>query len=644
MSNPTYQQLRFPEIIVDSLAKLPAPVAGVITLENNKTYRIVWQVNIGTNTIEVWNSSTIYWTDKSDDGIIYTWTGNAIQGTNKTCTISNILCFANNPLAIFFNFTNTTAYSIQIRECIIQWSCQCAFINWGSIVAINNNIIATWYGIDTTGTIRKLAIDTNFFENPATEEHIHIETGTYDTISITNNDFSINSPNPAILVDTVTISNQWWWNVVGNRFSGTGTFISGIDDTTDDWIIEDNWPRVLNTSARRFVRKIRSEAQLHAFLAMPDALDYIYEIDGIVNFTSPIVVPYVSFSKNLTINGYGNNFSEITTNQAIDLFTWGGNLYFNNIRLTAPVVWSRLFNLTDPAWSSAIEMVNVNIESTKDVWVLNGYRQWLRQNAFFAWVEQGFLFQGTRAWGFRIDVGRLIFTVPWSTYMFKSDVWHTFWSRFGSNANSTITTWAIWYDFRENSFVNDATFQLIEAQFNWWGTYVAPTITASSRKSLWRDCVWVDDTYQWIVINNTTDTVTDIITQNVRQELAVTKSILEKARFTENAGNTFSVNYDSTLPINIWIELFLSLSSWGNNEIEIDIRNYETALGWWFTSLGTFKMTTNGWALGTRVEPMSLRVFDRAVQWDDIRVFVRNTSATTDVSLEAGSKFIISKR
>ncbi len=633
-----YKNIAESAVIVDSLSKLPEPVGGIISLDpNKKVYQFKGLINIGTNRILVNNSHTLLGLDKSDDGIIYTGTAAAVIGNNTSCTINNITISSTGKC---FEFTNTLSYSVQIRECIFSGA-ELGTINGGNIAVFNNNICGNIGTLLFTGAFTKIGVSTNYFLGTSNlTNHVMFNSVVCDNIKIIDNDFIVNAGKTGIYVNSVTINNQGGGSIVSNSFAGVGTYISGVQDDTLDWIIESNGAEILSTSGRRFIRKIRNEQQLNAYLALPNPSDYVYEIDGVVTITNPITVP----STGLTFRGYGNNFSTIKTDSAITMFIGGGNFFANDLQFSCNVSGAKVFALTDPTGFNAVEFVNVNFVDCDDLGSLANYRQGLLLNGFYLSVRQGILFQGTWAGGFRVDASRLIFNMVGGTYMFKSDVGHTFGSRFFSNANSTIGAGCIGYDFTPSNFVNDATFQLIESQNDGAGTYVNPAITASSIKSLWRDNVGIDDTFVGIVINNTVDTTTTITAIATYTELRVTTATIESAWTQSTSTTNFNAQYLSSLPSNVSIELFASYSSGTNHEIEIEIRNYEAALSGGFTSLGSFRLTTNGGTLGTRVEPMSIKVFDRLVASDRIRVFVRNNTAVNNIATEGGAKLIISKR
>lgn len=638
------------EVLVQSLADLPTPVSNIITLEDNKTYRVSGIIDLAGNTIRTGVSNTIYGTDKSNDGFQYAEpTGNAIEIIDQTLSVVNIILIGlGGANCNLINVDiNSFDYSFQIRECILAGNCKAGIVDGCNILAINNNIHSSTLldGWLTSGTINKCGFDSNYFENGAASTHLTLDTGSFNTIKIGNNDFTINNPNSAIMVESgVVINNDGAGTIVSNTFTGDGILISGIDATTLDWIIEDNGRRVLNTSQTLTQRKVRSEAELDIYLNEPDPTIYSYLIDATeFIITKPIQVTGNGVNGGLTFFGLGNNFTTIKTQtENIAMFEGGGNLFLNDMILTAEANGSSVFAMTSTTGFEAVEMINVNFQFNKSIGYLDGFRQGLLINGFMIGDEEGFEFRGTWAGGFRISDSRLIFTPVTGSYMFRSVVGQSFGSRFSTNANVTIGSGSIGYDFTDANFANDAEFQVIDSQFSGGGTYING-ITASSIKSLWRDNRGVDDTFQGCVYRNTADTFTNISSVNTYFELTVSNSIVEDVWHESQSASNFHARYLSSLPINVRVEIVLGLTSGNNNILEVDIRKYDST-NTTFVSLDTFKLTARGGGGGTRVEPLTLPTFTRLEQDERIRIFIRNTSSTNNINCEIGSKLIISKR
>jgi len=628
--------------VIRTLSDLPTPIANVITLENNVTYQFKGLVNIGTNSIAVGVSNTLMGFDKSDDGIVSSSTSPLLQVTNNTLSVNNItLVSSASPI---FSVSNSLSYSVQIRECILS-GFSLGTITGSSIFVFNNNIVGNLGDLELTGTFLKIGIATNYWINSTNYTNlVYFNMITADTVKAIDNDFIVNTGKVGIKVSNITITNHGGGYIISNTFVGDGTYIDGIDATTLQWIIENNGRDILSTSDTVTQRKVRSEAELDLYLALPDPTKFSYLLDAEeFIITKPIVVPGGGVNGGLTFFGLGNNFTQLkTVTPNISMFEGGGNLFLNDMIVTCQGANSRVFGMVSSTNFEAVEIININFQDCESLGYLDGFRQGLLINGFMIKAKQGLEFRGTWSGGMRISDSRFRFTPTTGSYMFKCAVGQTFSSRFVTNANSTIGTGSIGYDFTAANFVNDGSFQLIEAQFDGGGTYVNG-ITASSIKSLWRNCVGVDDTFQGCVYKNTADTITIITSPATYVELSVTNSVIEDVWNSSQSLSAFHSKYDSSLPINERIDIFLALQAGNNNELELEIRKYNST-NTTFTVVDNFKMTSNGGSLGTRVEPVSLASFIRREQNERIRVFIRNNSGTANILTETSSKLIISKR
>ncbi len=231
--------------VVTALSDLPDPVAGVIQLVDNVTYWFQALVNVGTNQIQFGVSNTIFGFDKSDSGIIYTGVADLFIATNKVVSVVNV--FIATPNGGNFNITNTTAESIQIRECIHS-GLRMGSISGGNIVAFNNNIVGNVGDFTFTGTINKLAISTNFFLGTTNlTRQIYFNTLTVGNIIISNNNINVDATKIGIEANAVTLTNGA--QIAVNSFSGTGLYLRGINNDDAKWELESNGNAIVPTSA-----------------------------------------------------------------------------------------------------------------------------------------------------------------------------------------------------------------------------------------------------------------------------------------------------------------------------------------------------------------------------------------------------------
>lgn len=239
-------------IIVKSLSDLPTPVGGIITLANNATYQFKGLVNIGTNQIQVSVSNTILGDDKSDDGIVYTGTGAAILCTNQTLSVVNILISCS--LGTAFSVTNSTTFSLQIRECIFA-SGGFGTVTGGNIIAFTNNIFTSTMssGMTVLGTCNKVAFSNNFHEGlTGSGTLISIPSGSFKNIEFLSSNLTVATGVIGINIGAITYTSITTEAgiILGNIFDGLGTFISGINsESNNNWLVLGN-TGILPTTTR----------------------------------------------------------------------------------------------------------------------------------------------------------------------------------------------------------------------------------------------------------------------------------------------------------------------------------------------------------------------------------------------------------
>lgn len=226
-------------VVVTRLEDLPAPITGNITLVDNLTYQINGTVSLGTNTITLGVSNTIFGLDKSNDKLVYTGTSAMINGTNQDITIGVITLTASTAGGSVFNLTGTTN-KMEIRECIFTGSASLGTINGGAFLIFRANLMtANSAGLTLQGTMGYVAIaDTFWVSNSSTITCISIPSGTFTELKITRNIFNVVATQTALniaigVVVTVGIVELC-------DFIGVGNYLTGINHTSPNWNLRDN--------------------------------------------------------------------------------------------------------------------------------------------------------------------------------------------------------------------------------------------------------------------------------------------------------------------------------------------------------------------------------------------------------------------
>ena len=225
-------------VIIKSLSDFPTPVAGVITLQDNYSYEINGSINIGTNTITLGVSNTIFGIDKSSDKLIYTGTSAMISATNQDLTIKFITIAAITAGGSVFSITAATTNNIQITDNIFGSCASIGTITGGNFLILDRNLFSN----NTTGIT--IAGTCNYFTYSDNQHSVTAGTcltttaTTFNTIYVTRNFFTVTSPATAMNINAGTVVNV---GILKNNLCiGTGTYLTGITLLTPNWTISTN--------------------------------------------------------------------------------------------------------------------------------------------------------------------------------------------------------------------------------------------------------------------------------------------------------------------------------------------------------------------------------------------------------------------
>jgi hypothetical protein len=232
-------------VIVQKLADFPAPVTGVIKLEDNLTYFINGSVNIGTNQIERGVSNLILGEDKSNDKLIYTGTSamfiDGTSGVNQDVSFALCTFAAITSGGSVFNISGTT-YNCEIRDCIFGSCTSIGTIAVGNIHNFRNNLItgcANGVSFSSGSAASHLTVIDNIsVSNTGTCTSFNINAGTYDSIIIgrlyinaiaTQTCFNINAS--AVVTNGI---------ISATVFEGAGSKLTGITNIQTNWLFSGN--------------------------------------------------------------------------------------------------------------------------------------------------------------------------------------------------------------------------------------------------------------------------------------------------------------------------------------------------------------------------------------------------------------------
>lgn len=251
--------------VINKLSDFPAPVAGVITLQDSTSYYIKGVVNIGTNKIQTGKGNIITSPDRFNNVLISTTTGNMFELGATTSPFTGFICYKIGlqcPNGTMFNTLNT---GITLDFVFISNTKNIgvfnSVVNPASIAVFKSNFqTVTGTGFTLTGTAGPGG-QIRFYDNIITNcagTFLNLGTSLSKFIHLSRNLVTVTSPN-TFLSGTAGGANVSIAGFLGNNlFTGTGTYISTITNADVKWSFTDNTgitntPAILNTAYTRTV-------------------------------------------------------------------------------------------------------------------------------------------------------------------------------------------------------------------------------------------------------------------------------------------------------------------------------------------------------------------------------------------------------
>jgi hypothetical protein len=380
--------------------------------------------------------------------------------------------------------------------------------------------------------------------------------------------------------------------------------------------------------------------------------DKIYFIDGDLDITGYTLV----FGVKSQLNGFGQNVNVIRSstdgvdaNNKYVFFKSTTNLFMNDLEIvcegTNQRIWEHIGDGTVPEGES-FELNRFNCLSfpasgpghNNEMGFVKDIRQGFIGTYSAFGFENGFKCAGAWAGGFRVD--NTLFR-ECSGVFFGSDPLDpvSFQLRMSSNANISVPLGSIGYDFPETAFSFTGQYQLAEGNASGDGVYVSDFVSgfpAFNALANFQDNTGIQNTFQggeWI---NGSNQITVILVQNQWEDLSVLTTNKFLTWFSESGG-TFT--YDGGNPLDVTILLTLSLTGKANDIIEVRLIKEDTGGG--ITQILSRQITIQGTTAQGRAESVPIQSTEQLVEGDKVRVQVRNTSGTINITTLANSNCII---
>jgi hypothetical protein len=231
-------------IVVKTVADLPTPVGGIITLNASTAYEINGTITIA-DKIDV-NNAIIYGQDPFWDKLIYSGGSELFTGSNGG-TIKNLTLTAATTGSKIFNLSDPSRTKfLLVEHCILAASKEVGVIQGYLVVYILNNAFTyTDDGFDFSGVEHLLISGPYFFPSNKGTMIKLVDGSTFGVIEIAGGFFHVQAANSAIGIDfgtgvIVNAGANLKTNIHGDGTRTTGTpsiqwniSSSGIDDQSD---------------------------------------------------------------------------------------------------------------------------------------------------------------------------------------------------------------------------------------------------------------------------------------------------------------------------------------------------------------------------------------------------------------------------
>jgi len=291
---------------VFSLADLPTPVSGAITLDANKVYVFSGIVNISPNYMNL-NGAGIQGTDPSKDGAMSSVAGGILRSSGVSVYMQNFAVIPLSGSTKGYDFADATG----TNHCNIFSGCSVVEVGIQSLgvgqvsgfeaITIEKNYWNCVDGIKVTGTVGKFSAITNYITGISSGAGIEFLAGlNVKDIDLSNNYF-IYTGQTGIKFNAGAILENG--RMTTNMFSGVTTNINGFNSFTPEWEMQQN-SGIPNSQAFGYLF-MNANATTTTFASM----GVYYKVLGTT--TAVKQVRFTASNNRLTYTGKGNISSYI---------------------------------------------------------------------------------------------------------------------------------------------------------------------------------------------------------------------------------------------------------------------------------------------------------------------------------------------
>jgi len=238
-------------VVINSETDLPTASGGEHLLAANTTYIQGAAQLVLSNALKFSDGSAYIGYNAISTSLVYTGTGAAIRGTDVNMTLKSIAFTANHASGSVFNCSNAgKTKTFVMTNCVVAGSTSGGTITgFKTVVQQLVNSISNTDGISYIGCNDLFIVSCNYSSSSATN-NIHLLSGTFNKIIIDGCNFDVLSGKKGITSGAITITSSA--SLLGNVFSGVGTYISGFTHETAKWKFDGNIG-IANRTSKSFI-------------------------------------------------------------------------------------------------------------------------------------------------------------------------------------------------------------------------------------------------------------------------------------------------------------------------------------------------------------------------------------------------------
>jgi hypothetical protein len=230
-------------VLVQAPTDLPEAVAGVITLDAQKTYSIRGSINISPNYINI-NGASLFGSNPGKDVILSSVAGGILRSTANSVFMQNLAVIPLSGATKAYDFVDASG----TKFCNLFSGCSVVEVGIPSLgvgqisgfkaITIASNYWKCADGIKITGTVGKFCSFLNFITDITNGAGIEFLAGlSIEDIDLSNNYFIYTGQTGVKVNAGATID---FGRMTTNMFRGVGTFLSGFDSYSPSWSMSQN--------------------------------------------------------------------------------------------------------------------------------------------------------------------------------------------------------------------------------------------------------------------------------------------------------------------------------------------------------------------------------------------------------------------